>query len=83
MRLDLFDRGGEMNLLGEPVTARPSESDTQVLFPEARARRRRLRIIKAIVVTSLVGALLIGMAVGSVFTHHGSEYRSGDDRDQP
>jgi hypothetical protein len=26
-----------MSLLGEPVTARPSESDTQVLFPEARA----------------------------------------------
>ena len=68
MRPDLFDRGGEMSLLGEPVTARPSESDTQVLFSEARARRRRLRIIRAIIVTSLAGALLFGMALGGVFT---------------
>jgi len=68
MRLDLFDGGGEMSLLEEPVTARPSESDTQVLFPEARARRRRLRIIRAIIVTSLAGALLFGMALGGVFT---------------
>jgi hypothetical protein len=68
MRLDLFDREGEMSLLEEPVTARPSEPDTQVLFPQARARRRRLRIIRAIVVTSLAGALLTGMAAGGVFT---------------
>jgi DNA-binding beta-propeller fold protein YncE len=66
-----------MSLLEEPVTARPSESGTQVLFPQARARRRRLRIIRAIIVTSLAGALLIGMAAGGVFTHTSPASRGG------
>ena len=70
MRLGLFDRGGGMSLVGEPVTAGPSESDTQVLFREARARRRRLRIIRVIVVTSLAGALLFGMALAASSPPH-------------